>query len=80
MYELANRTSERVCMNRMSLMDAENIYTELQKMEDEKRLKEGVIKKIRHLQIRIDKITPIYVQVSVINRYKVKGGTYEINI
>lgn len=72
-YEFKNRNrDEKVCMNRLSLSDAEIIYSVLEDMEDEGRLKAGESGRIMHLAYEIAEVNEMYIKVYVINHKKVK--------
>lgn len=72
-YELKNRVGdETVCMNRLSLDDEELLYSELEDLDDEDNIKEGISGKIRHLMYQVAEVNSSYIKVYVINKNKVK--------
>lgn len=72
-YELKNRVGdEQVCMNRLSLDDEQLLYSELEDLDDEGKIQEGVVGKVRHLMYSIDEVNESYIKVYVINKNKIK--------
>lgn len=73
-YEVANRTVEdgSPCMNRISLKDQDTLFEKLEEMQENGKLTEGESGNYMHLLYEIKKIDEDYLEVYVINKYKVK--------
>jgi hypothetical protein len=72
-YELKNREGDEVvCMNRLSIDDQELLFSELEDLDDEDKIKEGLTGQIRHLLYEIVDVNEDYIKVYVINKNKIK--------
>lgn len=72
-YELSNRKmgENKPCMNRLSLKDQEILFKKLEEMQSSGTLVEGTSGRIINLAFEIKKIEEHYLEVYVINTYKI---------